>query len=355
VFDPISSEVKRKPLAMRTIPFFLISLGLMVAACTTEPKRPDDPTPATVCTEECSKDADCWGGNHCSKDKLCIPPGSDTTHCATAADCNGTCKAGFCAPCTDDASCKGNAAGGKCDPAAGTCGECVADADCKTSKNGHACGGGVCTECTTDEHCVGNKNGAICDPNSGTCKCDTDKVCETNNPGMHLGLCRAEGCVCSGNQACTTGAKKCSQGLDGKFTGVCVACEKDADCAADADPMTPDPSKCFKADDPLSAFCGCTKNDECAAGKLCDTMTGKCLACLADADCKGDPAGEICTDGKCHQCDPGHDKDGKSPDCMSTHRGDTCDPSGDVPVCVCSASSQCMPNITNTNLQWVCE
>jgi hypothetical protein len=306
-------DAKRKLLAMRTIPTFLISFGLW-AGCTLYPKEggPDDTPPpeptVPVCAEACTSDAQCWDGTVCN--------GGTCTQCKTDAECGpgGHCSEGTCFACTEDAHCAASPKGKLCafdptSPAATTCGECLADADCKDSPKGNRCGPDFQCACT-----------------------DAAKHCAAPNA-----LCRQEGCVCSEDAGCTKGAKKCE-------LGVCIACAADADCADfdDGDPATPLPTKCFDGGT-LGAYCGCAADAECTSG-LCDVMSGTCVECKVSADCAGNPAGEVCLGGSCGQCETDQH-------CVDTKRGSACVDG----ACTCGSAAECNPNITGSALSWVCE
>jgi hypothetical protein len=318
---PPRFDAKRKLLAMRTIPIFLISLGLFLTGCTLEPeKRPD--LHAEICTEACVTNPDC-------KDNPAGP----------------ICVDGACAACTKDT---------ECDP-------------------GLKCNGGSCTECITDKDCKGNPNGLRCD-DTGTCNCSTNADCTAD----HLHLCRYEGCVCSDNTACA------GQGPEICRNGACLACSTDEHCAALAadDPSVPPHCDvesgqctacakdehcgtagevCIGAGTP-SAACGCDEQTKCGAHMKCFNpgKAGAVCGCTDDTGCAGDPANPICNKeaGVCVPCwnDPAgnHSKDVKCKEAGFKCFG----PGASGIFCGCTSDKQCADdpdgNIACDTLNGVC-
>src|SRR5688500_11307289 len=123
---------------MRTIPIFLIGIGLL-AACTTEPDRPryepdPEPPPVLVCEESSAKDADC------GELPADAPAGARVACCL---DGDGEGDADVCG--TSNRCLLVGAAGFPGAGAPGTFGTvCQSDDDCD---DGLACGGGLCVAC----------------------------------------------------------------------------------------------------------------------------------------------------------------------------------------------------------------
>jgi Cys-rich repeat protein len=310
---------------MRSIPILIVSMGLFLA-CTSKPDRPrlevPDAAPmptAATCQESCDSNDDCGAA-------VTDPDGGIVT------------PAGFC--------CLGDNCGAK-----NRCVECLASSDCAT---GSVCLSGSCVGCATDKDCSGDT--PLCNilvdgaPIAGsaplnTCveckaddecaagqRCSTYGKCSCTGPGQctepGMRLCRDEGCVCSDDSACPTGAKKCLPG-----TGICLVCAEDDDCTGDL-------TKCF-APGTVGAYCGCRNNDQCADGTLCQKDSGKCVACLTNDDCAGSATGSVCTaSGTCGQC-------AQDSDCGTG----TCN----AGICECKDASDCKSVNTMPELKWVCE
>jgi hypothetical protein len=306
---------------MRSIPILIVSMGLFLA-CTSQPKRPRfeipdaPPAPADpTCQEACDSNDDCGTtttdadggvvnvdgfcctGDDCGSKNRCVA-------CLANSDCTGDnkfCLEGACVGCLADDDC----GGGKCNllTEAGT------KMRAKAALNS-------CIDCSADSEC----GDQLCS-SYGKCKCKMNSQC--TEPGM--GLCRDEGCFCDEDSACTTGAKKCIPG-----TGVCLACAEDDDCTGDL-PKCVNPGL-------VTAFCGCTADDQCGEGLLCNETTRKCGACGGNEDC---PAGTVCTAaGTCGQC-------AEDADCGNG----TCT----AGVCSCMAAGDCKTTPSLPALTWVCE
>ncbi len=153
--------------------------------------------------------------------------------------------------------------------------ECVTSADCA---DGKICKEGACAlECT---------------PETAAADCGADKACRDNHCGPQ----------CLGHADCDAG-KICNA-----TTLLCedAECQVDADCGASA--------TCAGAvTDHGYCVPGCATNDECSAdNKICDlnpAVNGCRYECLANADCAGNAAGELCANNHCAPADCNADAD----------------------------------------------
>ncbi len=311
---------------------FLIGI-VVLAACTTEPDKRPDLSPA-VCQESCEKPADCAKGSTC-----CTEPdkcGADhrCVACTASDQCEGgVCLLGACVECEKDANCKGNENGSHCSPE------------------------NTCVACASDTQCKGNAGGERCS-STYVCSCAQDKDCK--QPG--LGLCRDEGCVCSDDTGCPDGASTCELGV---CISTAVACAKDAECLTGK-------SICLAGGTP-AASCGCKDDSECGTTDEepphCAKGTGACVTCVDDAQCgkggkclsPGTPEAScgciknadcaaptpICNTetGLCQECLEGKD-------CTPQGLGSRCTPEG---LCSCAAASECRADGTTPKPKWVCE
>ena len=166
---------------------------------------------------------------------------------------------------------------------------------------------GQCVECEKNEHCT--KNPWALGP-----KCDT----------------KQSYCVCTADTDCTTwpSGNKCLGYSPSKLCG----CTTDAHCAA--------PLKCIGYFGTLK-ICQmpCKTNKDCADknSPLCDTASGRCMACLTDKDCTtGYRLGD-----KCLKNDKGYQSCGCEADvnCKNNPHGPTC--SLGYKRCTCKADSEC--------------
>lgn len=184
---------------------------------------------------------------------------------------------------------------------AGDCVECNTDADCQNNPGalGNTCSGSIC-ECTTDADCAGKWHGTKC--SGGICACAADSDCTgpwTNCWGSLFGetVCAKP---CGSDADCPTSAPKCDSS-----TGKCVACMADADCTSTSAPK-------------------------------CDTTAGKCVGCLADADCTSTGA-PYCdtTNQACVECTG-------NAHCADSFDGVICDTANGI--CGCAADTDCAAN-----------
>ena len=167
---------------------------------------------------------------------------------------------------------------------------------------------GQCVECTKAEHCTKNpwSLGPKCDTKNSYCVCAADADC-AKWPSGHkcVGFDPAKLCGCTG----------------------------DSDCAA--------PRKCIGYFSTLK-ICEmpCKSNKDCPDKKnspLCDTVSGRCMACLTDKDCAtGYRLGD-----KCLKNSKGFQTCGCAADshCAKNPHGPTCQLG--FKRCTCKADSEC--------------
>ncbi len=274
----------------------------------------------------------------CGSDELCCPgAGGATCRKTSLAECEGC---GIACPSSGSTACAERRC--ECAPGSGVacseksgapfcvgatpaphCAECRDATDCAARTDGkHECVNGACAECdpASNAGCAGQK--PIC--NGATLACEA---------------CSAEPGACGGTLVCTPGGacggcassvKDCTVPTapicDPKTTE-CRGCSGDAECqtalgeayciggqrcspcrptteAGCTDPTKPD-CRANAAGD--FACQPCTTNAHCAnlgANAVCDTSSGRCVACVADTDC-GDPTKPLCVNQKCVACDAG--------------------------------------------------
>jgi hypothetical protein len=231
--------------------------------------------------------------------------------CATNLDCpdpsKAFCVAGVCAGCQLAGAGACVAPTPACDLASGKCVGCTADSQCATDPAKAFCVAGSCVGCHT--------------PGAAGCAARTDgkTVCATT--GAALGQCvecgsttdcanPAKGfCV---NNACTgCTAALCAGKVDGGVSSVCAASGPAAgrcvECVANSDCKT-DPAKGFCVN---NACTGCTAAlcagsvDGGAAALVCAASgpaAGQCVECTSDAQCTKDPAKSFCVANACAGC-----------------------------------------------------
>ena len=212
-------------------------------------------------------------------------------------------------------------------------GSCGSDNDCVAS--GTMCLAFRCAKCTGNSDCTGRGDGGVggnvCDPTSGRCvACVQSSDC-TADPTKPV--CAANQCVtCTTNSQCSGRADGgVSAGVCDTTTGRCVACVQSSDCTAD-----PTKPVC------LSNRCGaCTANSQCSGRSsgsvsvgVCDTTSGRCVACVQSSDCTADPTKPVCAANQCVAC-----KSAES-ECRIKNSG--------APVCD-QTSGKCVGCLTNDN------
>lgn len=243
----------------------------------------------------------------------CSPCGQSTPLCVNV---NGTFT---CVECTDDAQCGGR----RCDPTTNTCTGCLEDRACP---NGQVCDrlNFTCVECNRDEDCP------------------PDEVC-----APELKQCRE----CNANSDCERG-KSCSNHQ-------CVTCSTNDSCAGSSCNCCPSGTTCATPTPGASPSCvECTTDSQCAEGKRCDTINGRCVdaipecntadrcgaqcvkcpserpfcldgqvcvACRNDLECG---SGQFCLSGECASCT------------TDRHCGPRCEACGkDTPFCLTGGST----------------
>jgi len=214
--------------------------------------RPSDCAEGQACNTKthlcgaCSKDVECGEPYDGSGGLACIEGKCELVECAVDDDCLGVSCESF--------SCD------VCDTGAHKCVECLRDADCRSG----ACDTDrkVCVDCKKDADCADESVDKLCDPKAMECV-----ICD---PARCEGVCDSLfGCVeCETDKECKDGWTCTSGFCEVPFS----SCAKASDC--------PDGAKCT------------------ASGSTPD-LSGSCVACLVDNDCKGD---EVCDNGRCANC-----------------------------------------------------
>lgn len=150
----------------------------------------------------------------------------------------------------------------------------------------------------------GTKCAAGCSETLGCIECSADSMCGAGSPFCVLGRCEecnvsADcgtgktcyprdhkcGAACTANGDCPGDSPICEP-----MTGICVGCSTNADCKDAKKPLC----------DPTRRQCSeCITSNDCGAAQpACDQQNGDCRECLVDGHC---PAGSLCgTDAKCH-------------------------------------------------------
>jgi hypothetical protein len=303
------------------------------------------PCPAVLSVACVARRCECAPGTGavCSgeaTERFCVtgPPAScaecrDATHCAGRTDGKSRCVKGKCALCDptqNNAGCSGN--NPICNAATLTCKACTAKPDdcpgalvCTAS--------GACGGCATAANCV-TPTLPICDPATTQCR------------------------TCTSNAECTAQAGKpfC-------FGGTCSPCAPSGDAGCN-DPTKPD---CRGASGGGYACQGCNASS-CGgrpATPVCDADTGRCVACMDDNDCSGNPKAPFCVNNACVSCEAASTvpaltdlrcalKSGGEPACIRTgaQKGEcgACDPGGsrgcnqNQLCCESSGTAACIAN-----------
>jgi hypothetical protein len=165
----------------------------------------------------------------------------------------------------------------------------------------------------------------------GTCGIDID--CPTSLP-----ICLAFQCTkCTANVECPGHSDNgTATGVCDTASGRCVACAQSTDCTAD-------PAKPVCAGNQCVA---CTTSGQCSArgdggvrAGVCDTTTGRCVACVKSSECTADPAKPVCVGNLCAPC-----QSAASPanECRAK--------SSAAPVCD-STSGRCVGCLTNDHCE----
>lgn len=170
-------------------------------------------------------------------------------------------------------------------------------------------GADASSSCTTDKDCP--LTSLHCEPFSGQClACASDSDCASTAGRPHCDSVLHACVQCAGNQDCGSGSKCIST------TRTCVrTCAAATDCAPSGGWC--DDSICAQCDDsfhcsgtrpycdPASYQCtACVIDAQCptAAAPRCNRTTGQCVGCVTSADC----GGAVCdpTDSTCKSVNP---------------------------------------------------
>lgn len=128
----------------------------------------------------------------------------------------------------------------------------------------------------------------------GTCGIDID--CPASLP-----ICLAFQCAkCTANMECAGHSDNgTATGVCDTASGRCVACVQSTDCTAD-------PAKPVCAGNQCVA---CTTSGQCSSrgdggvsAGVCDTTTGRCVACVKSSECTADPTKPVCVGNLCAPC-----------------------------------------------------
>ena len=197
-----------------------------------------------VCLDGCAADTDCRAGFVCGDgdgDAIneCFPgsngPGVTGDVCAADADCSGGVGAfcitddqgftdGYCSDqCTDDTDC---AAGSHCSQQFGFClDDCASDAECRT---GYACGdadGDASSECFRGANGPGAPGDACASITD--CAGGVNAFCADDSQGFPGGYCIED---CTNSMTCPGDAQCVNLSDDGSFFGCVDSCSTNTDC-----------------------------------------------------------------------------------------------------------------------------
>jgi Dictyostelium (slime mold) repeat len=242
----------------------------------------------------------CQDGSFCNGAEVC----DDTRDlCAVACLGGGTCTSGVCVG--------GSNPGAACDAG-------VVPINCPP---GLMCSDSLlaCVECTTNSEC-GDPQKPFCDPSSGFCvTCFSDAQC-------------SNGLLCDGTETCNLTTNVCQDGSPVQcdifgdpptfcselFAGTCVECETAGDCAGGTfcNPKSCSAGTCTNATPTACKRCKdinnnqsgpCDDDGDCSAGftctgasSFCSDVAGRCVMCLADANCEDL---NFCTRNECSKLD----------------------------------------------------
>ncbi len=265
----------------------------------------------------CTLDAHCAGGEICQGDNLCTGCSPNCAgKCGGADDgCGGNCN-DICPPgeWCDSTQCRACQDDGHCGP---DCDNCIGqgtDMLCLLDGGTLRCG------CNFNVHCAG---GEICDVDSHHCVLctpDCDGKCGDAQDGCG-GICQGcpDGQWCSGLQC-----------LDCNFPEHCG--QECFDCVTPGTDMT-----CVLDGITFTLRCGCTLNQHCAWGEICEIDNHCVPGCSSDADC---PGGQWCNDTACEDCTvAGHCGPGCM-DCVAQGTNEACVLDGTY-RCGCTSIADC--------------
>jgi len=246
---------------------------------------------ATQCGSSCNTDSDCVGVTCDTVTHKCGTKQAQGQMCNVAADCVATapnCVDGVCCNTACTGACQACNLGGNLN---GTCSPVTAgtsDSGCLPAAAAGMCGntgmcggGGTCAKRGSETTC----RGASCssDNLSSVAATTCDGKADTCPPAPGGTVCGAAKCTGGGTSYSQTTAAMCSG------AGVCSA------------PVTT-PCGDFTCSGALCRT-SCTMDSDCANGKGCNTMTGKCTGWVAGHACTGTGnncgANLMCVDGVC--------------------------------------------------------
>jgi len=279
------------------------------------------------CTGTCSDNKQCGAGLRClvTSGGVCGECNKDA-HCAGSARPFCDAKQRRCVACKVDSDCTSKSAP-LCDAKLGKCVACKTTADCKASADGAICAAGACT-CAADSDCAGvGRWGAKCVSHGGIkrCGCAAASQCKGNVNGGACALPVGK-CSCKADTECKAGVAKCRSAYPGAKYKVCLdLCKKDSDCASKETP---------RCDTKTGHCVTCTADAHCAATpweKRCDTTRRRCVECVTNAHCTSSTLGKNCKGGLC-VC-------GTSADCAGNVHGPVCDKK--YRSCTCTTDKEC--------------
>jgi hypothetical protein len=223
--------------------------------------------------------------------------------CTSSAECQASgayptrpfCQAGVCVGC--QAADAGTCAPPHplCDPGSGACVDCTSSAQCTRAGLPYC----VAQRCLSCADSGGDSACKLRDPTkpacatSGRCaECANNDHCKAapNKPFCVGDVC--VGCQQAGASTCTGATPACDP-----VSGACVECAVDADCKQDAAPACV-ANKCVSCALAAAGKCATLKPTTPACGPA-----GACVECVASADCTLDPARPICNTAN-HVCRP---------------------------------------------------
>lgn len=269
--------------------------------------------PGVGCVE-CTADAQCGAGRVCANDS-CVPGCSAANPvCPSGLVCDT--RAGKCVGCVDNANCTTPPLS-ICNPATQSCVECLANTDCRDPSK------------------------PICDTTNNTCvRCVVDSQCPAGN------VCTNHACVpgCNANQPCPAG-QVCGA------NGQCVQCTTDANCSGATPRCDTTTNRCVPclpgATDncPMGQYCradfvcerGCKSGADCPSG-MC--VNHSCTGCTNDNQCA---AGSVCQSGTCVSACSATNPCGAGQDCCNGHCKDYKNDNQNCGACgnVCGSGTTC--------------
>lgn len=140
--------------------------------------------------------------------------------------------------------------------------------------------GGSSRACSAAAPCA---SPLVCSPSGECVECATDAHCASPLPACDVTLGRCVGCRgavgCSAPTVCSPARPVCL-----------TPCQDSAQCPGFVDGCR-------------SNVCSaCNEDDDCGAGRFCDTPVGRCVACLTDAHCATPTPRCDLSSGTCRAC-----------------------------------------------------